>query len=154
MSQTRPRRTPFLTMHERKQIAIKVKADTLPATCSVNCANVLGKTSEQRAPSTTNAQMKFEMTTTSQALQGVHFLLTRSKKRKQDARRRNKTNEATSNSTRTLRSSDQAASSFKRGQDSAFLSPANQSRVSKKKVERDRALAQQRNSCITKCVTL
>jgi hypothetical protein len=65
-------------MHERKQTAIKAKADTLPATCSVNCANVLGKTSEQRAPTTTNAQMKFEVTTISQALKGIHFLLTRS----------------------------------------------------------------------------
>ena len=64
-------------MNPGKQVAFKAEADTLPATCSVNCANVLGKTSEQRAPSTTNAQMKFEVTTTSQALKGIHFLLTR-----------------------------------------------------------------------------
>jgi len=66
-------------MHERKQIAFKAEADTPPATCSINCANVLGKTSEQRAPSTTNAQMKFEATTTSQALKRIHFQLPRKK---------------------------------------------------------------------------
>ena len=66
-------------MHERQQIAFKAKADTLPATCSVNCANVLGETSEQRAPTTTNAQMKFEATTKSQVPKRIHFLLTRKK---------------------------------------------------------------------------
>ena len=66
-------------MHERKQIAFKAEADTLPATCSVNCANVLGKTSEQRAQSTTSAKMKFEATTTSQALKHIHFQLPREK---------------------------------------------------------------------------
>jgi hypothetical protein len=66
-------------MHERKQIAFKAKADTLPATCSVNCANVLGKTLEQRALTTTNAQVKFEATTTSKALKRIHFQLSQKK---------------------------------------------------------------------------
>jgi len=57
---------------------------------------VLGKTSEQIAPTTTNAQMKFEVTTTSQVLKGIHFLLTRGEEKtgraneKQNKRSHNK----------------------------------------------------------------